>query len=199
MAHGDAREEKWRWNKRMEWVTSKRHVTAEHRLARAVQTLQADVHSSPASSRLNWRPRRFEWTSPFRRKMKSGFCACAITFQTHSTYQSLHKRRQLFSDDSKLQKRRCNIRFLVFVERTVSQPVERPRQIHLIVHVCCKEEPHVSSYTLGKSCIVKGVKMEVVIGWRSGTVGGVAGDCTTRSGTGRRRGMLKRLNRTFVS
>jgi hypothetical protein len=35
----------------MEWVTSKRHMTAEHRLARAVQTLQADVHSSPASSR----------------------------------------------------------------------------------------------------------------------------------------------------
>jgi hypothetical protein len=25
----------------MEWVTSKRHMTAEHRLARAVQTLQA--------------------------------------------------------------------------------------------------------------------------------------------------------------
>jgi len=37
-------------NKRMEWVTSKRHMTAEHRLARAVQTLQADVHSSPAST-----------------------------------------------------------------------------------------------------------------------------------------------------
>jgi hypothetical protein len=37
----------------MEWVTSKRHMTAEHRLVRAVQTLQADVHSSPASSRLN--------------------------------------------------------------------------------------------------------------------------------------------------
>jgi hypothetical protein len=55
MAHGDARE-KWRGNKRLEWVTSKRHVTAEHRLARVVQTLQADVHSSPASSRLNWRP-----------------------------------------------------------------------------------------------------------------------------------------------
>jgi len=43
MAHGDAREEKWRGNKRMEWVTSKRHLTAEHRLARAVQTLQAAV------------------------------------------------------------------------------------------------------------------------------------------------------------
>jgi len=28
-------------------------MTAEHRLARAVQTLQADVYSSPASSQLN--------------------------------------------------------------------------------------------------------------------------------------------------
>jgi len=54
MAKGDAREEKCRGNKTMEWVTSKRHMTAEHRLARAVQTLQAYVHSSPASSRLNW-------------------------------------------------------------------------------------------------------------------------------------------------
>jgi len=85
MAHGDAREEKWRGNKRMEWVISERHMTAEHRLARAVQTLQADVHTSAASSRLNWRPRRFKWTRPFRRKTKSGFCACAITFQTQST------------------------------------------------------------------------------------------------------------------
>jgi len=60
-------------------------MTAEHRLARAVQTLQADVHSSPASSRLNWRPRRFKCTRPFRRKKKSGFFACAITFQMQST------------------------------------------------------------------------------------------------------------------
>jgi hypothetical protein len=26
-------------------------------------------------------PRRFKWTRPFHRKTKSGFCACAITFQ----------------------------------------------------------------------------------------------------------------------
>ena len=89
MAHGDARKKKWRGNKRMEWVASKRYMTAEHRLARAVQTLQTDVHSSPASSRLNWRPRRFKWTRPFRRKKKSGFCACAITFQTQSSSGTL--------------------------------------------------------------------------------------------------------------
>ena len=29
------------------------HMTVEHRLARAVQTLQADVRGSPAISRLN--------------------------------------------------------------------------------------------------------------------------------------------------
>ena len=42
------------------------------------------AHNSVASSRLNWRPCRFKWTRPFRRKTKSGFCACAITFQTQS-------------------------------------------------------------------------------------------------------------------
>jgi hypothetical protein len=84
MAHGDAWEEKWSENKRMEWVTTKRPMTAEHRLAWAVQTLQADVHRSPASSRLYWCPCRFKSTCPFRRKTKSSFCACAITFQMQS-------------------------------------------------------------------------------------------------------------------
>jgi hypothetical protein len=88
MAHGDVLEEKWRGNKRMEWVTSKRHMTAEHRLARAVQTLQSDVNSSPANSRLNWRPCHFKWTRPSRRKTKSGFCACVTTFQTQSTIRN---------------------------------------------------------------------------------------------------------------
>jgi len=46
----------------------------------------ADAHTSAASSRLKCRPRRFKWTRPFRRKTKSGFCACAITFQTQSTH-----------------------------------------------------------------------------------------------------------------
>ena len=38
----------------------------------------------------NWRPRQFKWTRPFRWKMKSGFCACAITFQTQSTATLRH-------------------------------------------------------------------------------------------------------------
>ena len=45
----------------------------------------ADAQTSAASSRINWSPRRFKWTRPFRRKTKSGFCACAITFQAQST------------------------------------------------------------------------------------------------------------------
>ena len=45
----------------------------------------ADAHNSAARSRLNWRPRRFKWTCPFRRKTKSGFWACVITFQPAST------------------------------------------------------------------------------------------------------------------
>ena len=42
----------------------------------------ADAHTSAASSLLNWLPRRFKWTRPFRRKTKCGFCACAIRFRT---------------------------------------------------------------------------------------------------------------------
>jgi hypothetical protein len=81
MDHGDAREGKWRGNWRMEWVASTLHTTSEHGVS-SITT--ADPHASTASSRLNWRPCRFKWTRPFRRKTKFGFCACAITFQTQS-------------------------------------------------------------------------------------------------------------------
>jgi hypothetical protein len=57
----------------MEWVASALHTTSEHGVS-SITT--ADAHTSAASSRLNWRPRRFKWTRPFRRKTKSGFCAC---------------------------------------------------------------------------------------------------------------------------
>ena len=82
MEHGDAREGKWSGNWRMEWVASTLHTTSEHG---ASSITNADAHTSAASSRLNWRPRQFKWTRPFRRKTKSGFCGCAITFQTQST------------------------------------------------------------------------------------------------------------------
>ena len=62
MAHGDAREGKWRGNWRMGWVASTLHTTSEHGVS-SITT--ADAHTSAASSRLNWRPRRFKWTRPF--------------------------------------------------------------------------------------------------------------------------------------
>ena len=54
----------------------------------SIHGLPADPHSSTASSRLNWLPRRFKWTRPFLWKTKSGFCACAITFHTRSAFES---------------------------------------------------------------------------------------------------------------
>jgi len=42
---------------------------------------------SPRLPVVDWTdaPRRFKWTRPFRRKTKSGFCVCAITFETQPT------------------------------------------------------------------------------------------------------------------
>ena len=73
MAHGDARDGKWRGNWQMELVASTLHTTSEHGVS-SITT--ADAHTPAASSRLNWRLRRFKWTGPFRRKTKSCFCAC---------------------------------------------------------------------------------------------------------------------------
>jgi len=70
----------------MEWVASTLHTNSEHGVS-SIST--DDAHASAASSRLNWRPRRFKWTRLFRRKTKSGFCACAITFQTQSSTNTL--------------------------------------------------------------------------------------------------------------
>ena len=62
------------------------HYTSKHGLS-SITT--ADAYTSAASSGLNWRHCRFKWTRPFRRKTKSGFCACAITFQMQSICESL--------------------------------------------------------------------------------------------------------------
>jgi hypothetical protein len=85
MAHDDARKGKWRGNWWMGWVASTLHTSSEHGLAIITTITTAEAHTSAAGSRLNWRPRRFKWTRPFRRKKKSGFCACATTFQKQST------------------------------------------------------------------------------------------------------------------
>jgi len=60
MAHGDAREGKWRGNWRMECVASTLHTTSEHGVS---SITIADAHTSAASSRLNWRPRRLKMDS----------------------------------------------------------------------------------------------------------------------------------------
>ena len=95
---------KWRGNWRMEWVASTLHTTSEHGVSSITTITTADAHTSAASSRLNWRPRRFKWTRPFRRKMKS---ACAITLQTQSNTErrSIHPVSRSFFDcnQSKLQ------------------------------------------------------------------------------------------------
>jgi len=70
----------------MEWVASTLHTTSERGVSRITTV---DAHTSAASSRLNWRPCLFKWTRPFRRKTKSGFCACAIIFQLASTWFEL--------------------------------------------------------------------------------------------------------------
>jgi len=72
----------------MVWVASTLHTTLDHGVS-SITT--ADAHTSAASSPLNLRPCRFKWTRPFRRKTKSGFCVCAISFQTQSnTYVVLN-------------------------------------------------------------------------------------------------------------
>ena len=82
MAHGDAQEGKWRGNWWMEWVASTLHTTSEHGVS-SITT--ADTRASAASIWQDWRPHGFKWTRLFRRKTKSGFCACVITFQLAST------------------------------------------------------------------------------------------------------------------
>ena len=83
IAHGDALEGKWRGNCRMQWVASTLHTNSENGVS---SITNADVHTSAASVRVNWSTCRFKWTRPFRRKTKSGFCACAITFQMQTMY-----------------------------------------------------------------------------------------------------------------
>jgi len=85
VAHGDAREEKWRGKRRMEWVVKQSSVWLGTVHPVLLQSFSPDPHSKKSSTLLNWHPRRYKWTRPFRWKTESGFCACAITFRFHST------------------------------------------------------------------------------------------------------------------
>jgi hypothetical protein len=87
MAHGDALEGKWRGNWRMESVASTLHTTSEHDVSSITTITTAAAHTSAASSRLNWHPRRFKWTRPFRRKTKSGFLRVLSHFKRSLPYR----------------------------------------------------------------------------------------------------------------
>jgi len=93
MAHDDAGEGKWRGNWRMEWVANTLHTTPELGVS-SITT--ADAHTSAAGSRLNWCPCRFKSTRTFRRKTKSGFCTCAITFRTQFITTDHQERKQVY-------------------------------------------------------------------------------------------------------
>jgi len=67
-----------------EWVANTLHTTSQHDVS-SITT--ADAHTSTTSSRLNWRPPAdLNGLVRFAEKTKSGFCECAITFQTQSTH-----------------------------------------------------------------------------------------------------------------
>jgi len=90
VAHGDAREEKWRGKRRMEWVASSLQFHSE-------QSIQCYYNRSPPTRTpkkpvLDWTdtPADINGLVLFRWKTESGFCACAITFRFHSTTADVH-------------------------------------------------------------------------------------------------------------
>jgi len=67
MAHGDARERKWRGNGRMKWVASTLHTISEHGVS-SITTADAHTSGCQQSTELTPPPGRFKWTRPFRAK-----------------------------------------------------------------------------------------------------------------------------------
>ena len=101
----------------------------------------ADAHTSAASSRLNWRPRRFKWTRRFRRKTKSGFCACAITFQTQSTTSLMGWRERL-------RLHTLHVYFLTFLKLNLAQT----DLLTSMEHVHISDYRHLNKVTLITLC-----------------------------------------------
>jgi len=98
MAHGDT----WRGSEGETCECSGQpvvlHSNSEHGVSSITTITTADAYTSAASSRPNWPPpHQFKWTHPFRWKTKSGFCMCAITFQTFSMYISVGIAASVFS------------------------------------------------------------------------------------------------------
>ena len=90
VAQGDAREGKWRANRRVEWVASSLALCLRTRcIQHYYHYYRWCAHLGCQQSNELTSPRRFKWTRPFRRKPDSGFCACAITFRVRSTFVEL--------------------------------------------------------------------------------------------------------------
>ena len=87
MAHGDAREGKWR-GKLANGVGSQ---YSSHYLGTWCIQHYYRWWRTPRLPVVDWTDahRRFKWTRPFRRKTKYDFCACAITFQLASTVEHI--------------------------------------------------------------------------------------------------------------
>jgi len=98
VAHGNAREGKWSGNWRMEWVASTLTPPPD-----VVYPALLKLMRTTRLPAVDWTdaPHRFAWTRPFRRKTKSGFCACVITFRTSYT--------TLTADASELRKERMKL------------------------------------------------------------------------------------------
>ena len=88
MAHCDARYGKWMGSMRVEWVASSlalylRTWCIQHYCHYYCWCAHLGCQQSTGTPTPN-PTRQFKWTRPFLWKTKSGFCACAITFQTCS-------------------------------------------------------------------------------------------------------------------
>jgi hypothetical protein len=124
MAHGDAREGKWRGNWRMEWVASTPHTTSEHGVS-SITT--ADAHTSAASCRLNWRPCRFKWTRLFQRK-RNLFSARVPSHFKRSlppvlTFQILNPAHSVF------------IHFVLVSEKNISFPIDNMKWLSFVAEM----------------------------------------------------------------
>ena len=116
-------------------VSSTLHTTSEHGVSNITT---ADAHTSAAISRLNWRPRWFKWTRPFRRKMKSSFCACAITFQLASTIDEPTGSGNRYLSD-KIKRMACDLMIVTLhgswaLWSSQEIPMARPALQHYILH-----------------------------------------------------------------
>ena len=146
MAHDDALEGKWRGNWRMEWVAST--LTLPRNM---VYPALLPPMRTPRLPAVNWTdaPRRFKWTHPFRRKTKSGFWACAITFQTRYTYTLSHNLLLINSMPHYLKKKvLVQVRYLIqflrksdfeeMVVNSIHQVCHMKMAVHYAVMVRCK-------------------------------------------------------------